>query len=240
MKKFFFSFLLLIICKAASAQVIIALLFGDKLNTDKLEFGLFGGPTFSNISNMNAEAKSGFNLGLYFNVKISNNFFLHPEAIAKEALGAKGIAPYTTGIPEIDESFANGSVTRKIKAVSLPLLMQYRIKGSLFVQGGPQVDWQLKTKDIFTTDVNDAPLEYTTKAKDVTTAFSVDVAGGLVYRFKKDKGVGLGLRYCYGLTDIMKKENGKQVNSAWLINISIPVGAGKSSANAKQKTTGTM
>src|SRR6478736_3345798 len=138
MKKVLFSILLLIICKAATAQVLIALLFGDKLNTDKLEFGLFGGPTFSNITNMDAKAKSGFNLGLYFNVKISDNFFLHPEAIAKEALGAKDIPPYLTGIPEIDESFADGSITRKIKAVSLPLLVQYRIKGGLFVQGGPQ------------------------------------------------------------------------------------------------------
>jgi hypothetical protein len=235
MKKVLFSILLLTICKAATAQVLIALLFGDKLNTDKLEFGLFGGPTFSNISNMNAESKSGFNLGLYFNVKISNNFFLHPEAIAKEALGAEGIAPYSTGIPEIDESFIDGTVTRKIKAVSLPLLVHYRIKGSLFAEAGPQVDWQLRTKDIFMTKVNDAPLEYTIKQEDVTTAFSVDVVGGLVYRFKKDKGVGLGVRYCYGLTDIMKKETGTQANAAWLINLSIPVGAGKA-ANAKQKT----
>jgi len=148
-------------------------------------------------------------------------------------LGAKGIAPYSTGNPEIDEDFENGSVTRKIKAVSLPLLVDYRIKGSLFVEGGPQVDWQLKTKDIFETDVDDDPLTYETKVKDETTAFSVDVAGGLVYRFRKDKGVGLGLRYCYGLTDIMKKQDGKQVNTAWLINVSIPIGAGKSAASSK-------
>jgi len=233
MKKLFFTSLLFIVCKAASAQVIIALLFGDKLNTDKLEFGLFGGPTFSNISNMGAEAKAGFNLGLFFNVKMSENFFLHPEAIAKESLGAKGIAPYPTGNPEIDEDFKNGSVTRKIKAVSLPLLVDYRIKGSLFVEGGPQVDWQLKTKDIFETEVDDNPLEYTTKVKDETTAFSVDIAGGLVYKFRKDKGLSLGVRYCYGLTDIMKQQEGKQANGAWLINLYIPVGAGKSAGNSK-------
>jgi hypothetical protein len=239
MKKMLLSVLLLIICQAATAQVIIALLFGDKLNTDKLEFGLFGGPTFSNISDMNAQAKAGFNLGLYFNLKISNNFFLHPEAIAKEALGAEGITPYSTGIPEIDESFADGSVTRKIKAVSLPLLVRYRLKGSLYAEAGPQIDWQLRTTDIFKTEVNDDPLEYTVKPKDVTTAFSVNVAGGLVYRFRKDKGLAMGLRYCHGLTDIMKIENGKQANSAWLIHLAIPVGAGKSSTIAKQKTSET-
>lgn len=234
MKKIFLSLLLLVIGKLATAQVIIALLFGDKLNTGKLEFGLFGGPTFSNLTNMDAKYKPGFNLGLYFNYKISDNFFLHPEAIAKEALGAEGIAPYSTGIDEIDESFTDGSVTRKIKAVSLPLLVQYRIKGSLFAQAGPQIDWMLKTTDIFKTDVNDDPLEYTTKVKDVTTAFGVNVTGGFMYRFRQDKGVGLGLRYCYGLTDIMKVESGKQGNSAWLINISIPVGAGKSSSHPKK------
>jgi len=233
MKKALFTFLMLILYKAASSQVLIALLFGDKLNTEKLEFGLFGGPTFANISNMDAEAKTSFTLGLYFNVKISENFFLHPEAIAKETFGAKGITPYPTGNAEIDEAFADGSVTRKIKAVSLPLLVRYRIKGLLFAEAGPQIDLQLKTKDIFETDVDDNPLTYETKVKDETTAFSIDVAGGLVYRFRKDKGVGLGLRYCYGLTDIMKKQDGKQVNTAWLINVSIPIGAGKSAANSK-------
>lgn len=234
MKKFLVSFLLIVICKAASAQVLIALLFGDKLNTDKLQFGIFGGPTFSHISNLDAKAKSGFNLGLFFNYKVSNNFFLHPEAIAKEALGAKDITPYPTGNPEIDDAFINGSITRKIKAVSLPLLVDYRIKGSLFAEAGPQVDLQLKTKDIFETEVDDNPLEYTTKLKDEITAFSVDVVGGLVYKLRKDKGVSLGLRYCYGLTDIVKNESGKQANGAWLINIYIPVGAGKSAAKANK------
>lgn len=230
MKKTVFSVLLVIICKAVSAQVLIALLFGDKLNTDKLEFGIFGGPTFSNITNMDAQSKTGFNLGLYFNVKISDNFFLHPEAIAKEALGAKGIAPYPTGIPDIDESFAEGTITRKIKAVSVPMLVHYRIKGKLFAEGGPQVDLNLKTTDIFTTEVDDAPLEYTVKPKDVTTAFSVNAVGGLVYTFRYDKSIAIGVRYCYGLTDIMKKESGKQANSAWLLNLSLPIGAGKAAA----------
>ena len=93
--------------------------------------------------------------------------------------------------------------------------------------------WQLKTKDIFETEVDDNPLEYTKKVKDVTTAFSVDITGGLVYKFRKDKGLSLGVRYCYGLTDIMKQQEGKQANGAWLINLYIPVGAGKSTANSK-------
>jgi hypothetical protein len=62
-------FLLSLFSVPAKSQVLIALLFGDKLNTDKLEFGLMVGPNFSYISNSNANGKAGLGLGLYFNLK---------------------------------------------------------------------------------------------------------------------------------------------------------------------------
>ncbi len=37
----------------------------------------------------------------------------------------------------------------------------------------------------------------------------------------------VGARYYGGLTDIMKTAEGSQKNSKWLINVYIPVGAGK-------------
>jgi hypothetical protein len=233
MKKILLISLMLVVYRAASAQIIIALLFGNKLNTEKLEFGLLTGPGFSNVSDMNANARTGFNLGLYFNIKMSQNFFLHPEAIPKEALGAEGLTPYPTGNSDLDGLFADGSVTRKIKAIGLPLLVRYRIKGFLFAEGGPQIDWQLHTKDEFKADVNDNPLTYVKKVDEEVTNFSVGLDGGLVYKFRKDKGIGLGLRYCYGLTDVMKSIDGTQANRVWLLYVSIPVGTGKSTSNPK-------
>jgi hypothetical protein len=213
-------------CHAVYAQVLIALIFGDKLQTDKLTFGLVVSPTFSTISNVDGDSKSGLGLGMYFDIKISENFFLHPEAIPKSSLGANGITPYPTGSDSLDALFADGSVQRKIRAISLPLLCRYRIKGLLFAELGPQIDWMLNAKDIYKAKINDNEMTYTTNIKDQFTRFDVGLAGGFDCKLKKDKGMGLGLRYFYGLTDVMKT-GGTQKNRALYINIAIPVGTGK-------------
>ena len=50
----------------AKSQVLISLIFGDKLNSPFLEFGLEGGINFSNISNLESSGTNpGFNLGFY-------------------------------------------------------------------------------------------------------------------------------------------------------------------------------
>jgi len=49
--KLFFIFLLTFSIQQAYSQILISLLFGDKLNSEKLEFGLDGGFNFSQMSN---------------------------------------------------------------------------------------------------------------------------------------------------------------------------------------------
>lgn len=49
-KKFFVAHFLCLCTLQTNSQVIIALLFGDKLNSDKLEFGLAGGLNQSHIT----------------------------------------------------------------------------------------------------------------------------------------------------------------------------------------------
>ena len=148
MKKLVFLILLVMTyCGQVKAQVLIAIIFGDKLNTDKLEFGLVVSPSFTNITNIESEYKSGLNLSLYFNVKISDRFFIHPEAIAKGTFGARYILPYSTGSDTLDSQFAEGSIERKIKAFGLMILGQYRITEKFYAEFGPQVNWMLKSKD---------------------------------------------------------------------------------------------
>ncbi|HYV53604.1 MAG TPA: hypothetical protein VE933_03350, partial [Chitinophagaceae bacterium] len=59
------------------------------------------------------------------------------------------------------------------------------------------------------------------------------------YKFRKDKrGMGIGIRYFKGLTDILPSTTGTQVNSALQLNVTIPIGAGKVNANSSNKSTG--
>jgi hypothetical protein len=209
------------------SQVIIALLFGDKLNSDKLEFGLTVGPNFSYISKSEADWRTGLALGLYFNVKLSDKWFFHPEAVPKSPFGGKNIPVYPLDDPNLNESFQNGSITREISYISLPLLFRYRIKGLLFAEAGPQLSLRTNAKDIFKQGLSGGELEFIKNVEDEYTRFDFGAAAGLVMKFKKDNGIGLGIRYYYGFIDVLKSAAGSQQNSGLLVYISFAVGGVK-------------
>ena len=237
MKKLAVVILMVGLCNFAAGQIIIALLFGEKLNTGKVEFGLVGGPTLTNISNIESDNRAGFNLGLYFNIRPDKKFFLHVEGTAKGAFGAKGIIPYSTGNDTLDHLFGGGSVERKIKAFGLPVTGRYAITPKFFVDAGVQDNMMLSGNDIVKAIVNDNELEYTIKVSDQITLLDFGLLGGLHYKFRNDKrSMGIGIRYFQGLTDILKSIPGTQVNVAWQLVISIPVGTGKANgANPSDK-----
>lgn len=239
MKKITGIILLTFLCTLSHSQVVIALLFGDKLNTGTLEFGIVVAPGATDISNIVSKRRDNLNLGIYFNIHPDKKFFLHIEGIAKGSFGAKGLLPYPVGNDTLDALYANGSVERKIKAFSLPILARYAILPKFFIEGGIQPDMLLKSKDIFTTKINDNELTYTTIISDQVALLDFGLAGGLFYKFRKDKrSMGIGIRYFQGLTDILPSTTGKQVNSALQINVTIPIGAGKVNANSSNKTSG--
>lgn len=224
MKKAAGILLLVCICEMAEAQILIAIIFGDKLNTDKLEFGLVVGPDLTTITNMGGSYKTGLNLGLYFTYKVNDKWFLHPELIAKGSFGAKGIAPYPTGSDSLDQLFSGGSITRGVQSFSMPLLVHYRVYKRWFAEAGIQTDLALKAKDEFKNKVEGNPLSYTRSVISSFNRIDFGVTGGLVYKFSSDKGMGIGVRYYYGLTDVLKDLAGTQVNSVWLLNVFIPIG----------------
>ncbi len=220
----------------ASSQVVIALLFGDKLNSDKLQFGLLVGPTLKDITGTTSSLDVGVNLGLFLNVKLNDNFYFHPEAIPKLSLGAKNITPYPVGDVLLDSLFANGSVRRSIKAMGLPLLIRYRVAGRFFVEAGPQVNLTLRVKDVFETDVNENKLSYTTKVTNQFTTLDAGYVLGIAYKFlPSNQSIALDIRYYGGLTDIMKTAPGRQTNSAWTLNVYIPIGSGSNNTNHTKK-----
>jgi len=239
MKKITSIFLLTCLCRLGYSQVVIALLFGDKLNTGTLEFGIVVTPGSTNISEIASKRRENLSLGIYFNVHPDRKFFFHIEGIAKGSFGAEDMPPYPVGNDTLNDLFANGSVERKIKAFSLPILGRYAITPKLFIEAGIQPDMMLKSKDIFTTKVNDNELTYTTVISDQVALLDFGVAGGLFYKFSKDKrSMGIGIRYFQGLTDILPSTIGNQLNDAWQLNITIPIGAGKVNASNSSKSAG--
>ena len=238
MKKIIGVLSLVFLANFSSAQVVIALLFGDKLNKGNLEFGLVLAGSITDITDIEAKGKPGFNLGIYLNFNPTKKIYIHLEGIAKGSFGAKDIAPYPIGNDSLDALLSTGTVLRKIQGFSMPVIVRYRITKLFSAELGVQPNMRLKAHDIFKSTVNDNDLEYTKNVKDEYTWLDFGLNAGVFYKFRDDKkSMGIGIRYFHGVTDIYKTKAGTQANTAIMFNVTIPVGVGKAQAQeAKEQS----
>ena len=239
---------LMLVAQVMQGQVLISLLFGDKLNSPTLKFGLDGGANFSTLSNVSgAKYRAGFNLGFYFDflLKKDKPWYIHTGVLVKSNLGARSISPYHLSNPDsayLDTLFANGSVDRRLSYFNVPVLVRYSFKNKLFIEMGPMLSLGYKAHDIFTTEIeNKKDLSFDNDIKDQFVKFDVGGMAGIGYAIDALNGMNFGLRYYYGFMDVMKKNSGDaQHNSSFYLFASIPIGAGekakaKNAAKAKEK-----
>lgn len=225
----------------ANSQVLISLLLGDKLNSDKLKFGLDGGVNWSNITNLDPSMyKPHFNLGFYFDFMLKQNphWYLHTGVLVKSTMGGQGYEPYTIGNAELDSSFAGGKLSHKISYFNVPILARYQFKNMLYIEAGPNLGLRYKAYDIFYADVVDRnDLTYELDVRDQYNRIDAGIMGGVGFQVLKGTGYNFGMRYYYGLTEIMKDNSGDpQRNSTYYLYFSLPIGAGeKAKAKAEAK-----
>jgi len=122
--KFFIGVLLLFISiKPSHGQVLISLLFGDALNSEKIEFGLAGGVNRSYLNDIpEAKGMNNFNLGFYFHIYLKNSSYLSTGVMVKSTVGASGMPTYSIGDEDFDSLFVDGSLTKKINCFYVPIM----------------------------------------------------------------------------------------------------------------------
>ena len=227
-KTLLLAFFGLILTFQANSQVLIALLLGDALNTPKLAFGLNLGASFSTISNLeDAKYRHSFSAGLFFDIMLAENFYLHPEVRVKSTLGARNLQPYPTSDPDLDEQFADDRVERKINYFNVPIMAKYRNAKGWGIQAGPEISLRHKAHDEFTSGVGDKEeLLLKIDIRDRLTRFDFGITGGISKKLGPNKAsVTIEVNYTHGLVDIDKVENGSQRNQGFFILASIPIGA---------------
>jgi hypothetical protein len=231
LKKALLIVLFLLTSRFADAQVLIALLFGDTLNTGKVEFGLDGG---FNLVTMDGVDRAGYltswNLGFYFDIKLKDpSWMIHTGVIVKSPLGADHLPVYPLNDAELDSEFGGGSVTRKLSYFNVPVMLKYRFKGHLYVEGGLQLGLLHKAVDTFKNTVPDAgDLSYKLDIKDQYHRLDAGAVVGLGYRLFRGNGINLGVRYYYGFADVAKDDSiPGQFNRSIYVTVGIPIGAGK-------------
>ena len=228
MKKLLIAFALLFAGFTAQSQILISILLGDKLNLDKLEFGIDGGLNRSSIQGLDhANYVGRFNLGFYFDFHLKNPVWMvHTGVIVKSTMGAQNIAVYDLGNAELNAAFAGGSVDRRLNYFNVPILMKRQFKNHFYVEGGPMVGLMNKSVDVFTRNVVDSDdLNYTLKIRDRYHPLDAGMMAGIGYRLLGGNGMNLGIRYYYGLVDITVDDSTpNQYNRSFYFTVGIPIG----------------
>jgi len=216
------------------AQVLISILFGDKLNTDAIIFGLHVDYSFNKITSIEPQDQLGkLNLSLFFDFRLADQWRLNAEAIAKYTRGGKGITPYSLSDPQLDAQFADGKVERKISYVGLMSTLQYTLEHSWYVEGGPQLTIRTQAKDIFTSKKEDGELKLTRDIRDEIARWEFSLVSGAGYKFGKGSGMAVGIRYNWGLSDVLKNTSGYEQNRGFYLLTNIPIGRNKKEKAAK-------
>ena len=143
------------------------MIFGDKLNSPNIEFGLEGGANFSTISNLDSDYRTDFNLGFYFDFNLKNpSWIFNTGVIVKSTMGAKGIAVYSLNDEKLDAVFAEGSIKRTINYFNVPLMIKYKFDNNIYVKAGTQLGLLSTANDLFHQNYYGDDVEYKNNIRD--------------------------------------------------------------------------
>jgi len=221
-----------------NAQVLISIIFGDKLNTDKMTFGLMLGSAWNSLTGYSqVDAQANFNLGLFLTFKLQQRFFLQFDALAKYKLGAKGMPVYMLGDATLDSIYQHGSLKRSISYLGQHTGIQYRIWEYLNVEAGPTVTLRTKATDFFKAAHELGEQIFEKDMKESTTRFDVGLTTGTSWQFSKGKGLKLGVRYYWGLVDLYPAEAGTNAGRSFQVNLYIQIGGKKQTTNGNDSNS---
>ena len=229
------SLICLFVCLgSARSQVILSLIFGDKLNSDELMFGIHMQYSWNNLSNIDPSSSlKKFNLGLFLTYKLNDRWQINTEPMAKYTRGASGMNPYTLGDSTIDATFANGSFSRKAGYVGLPITARFLVSDRFFIEAGPNIELRINAEDEFKTGTPYGDQLLNVDAEDVTSRWDFGLLAGAGTFMGKGNDIALGLRYAPGISDVMKDYDGTQTHQAFYIYLNLPIGRKKSAEKSQ-------
>lgn len=162
--------------------------------TNAPKFGIKGGINFSNLSTKEADKDkmlTGFNIGVFAKMPITNNFAIQPELY------------YTTKGAQVtyNSTFVNGIAKFNLNYIEMPLLLVVNLTDNFNIHFGPYVSYLIDGKVTNESNATLFNFEDNIKTEDYNK-FEAGVAAGAGF----DIGAfSLGARYTYGLTTVGKE-----------------------------------
>ncbi|WP_298534163.1 porin family protein [uncultured Algibacter sp.] len=217
----------LLISLSMQSQVLLSLIFGDKLNSEGLEFGLEGGMNLSSISNIEGNKPlSKFNLGFYFDIRLKNQWNLYTGVLVKSKLGDNNLSENDLNFLEITPEPEDGRYSQNAEYFLIPALIKYSFKNRIYAEAGPQIGYMRKAWVEFNSDVSGVEIRKKVSNTDKLNRIDAGVAFGAGYKLLPKNGMTVGIRYYLGLANVYKGHNDFKHNSLFL-KVNIPIGAEK-------------
>jgi hypothetical protein len=227
MKKHILSAIVILFGFTMQSQILLTVLFGDKLNSDGLEFGLEGGFNFSDISELEAnERLSSFNLGFYFDFRLKNQWNIYTGVLVKAKLGDARLSTNDLNFLGITPYETEGAYSQKINYFIVPALLKYNFPNRMYLELGPQFGLMYQSWVEFNSDADNRDIKIKDFNKDNLNRLDAGFTIGTGYKLLPETGMTIGLKYYYGLTNVYKGIDGTNNNSIFL-KVNLPIGANK-------------
>jgi hypothetical protein len=226
--------LFLVCCLQAQSQILMSLLFGDKLNSEGLEFGLEGGFNWSSINGLDANDRLGaLSLGFYFDITLKNQWNIYTGILGISRLGTDGLTQRDLDLLGIEPQTENGDYTQHMRYFILPVLIKYNFQNRIYLEAGPQFGLMYDAWVEYNAEQNGRETQIKDFNKDAINPLDAGLIVGTGYKLMPDNGMTIGIKYYHGLANVYKGQSGTTNNSIFL-KVNIPIGAKKA---AKSKDT---
>jgi hypothetical protein len=223
---------------SAHGQAIIALIFGGKMQTDKVTIGIYLAEQASGLTNTDGSKNLvGLAIGAYTNVKLSPKWAFCNYFAFKSPQGAKNVGLQYQIIPDAQFPDSSALIKRKFIYFELVPLMRYNITPSWGVALGPRLAYRLTGTDLYeSTQSDDSKLTVEYRLKDVTTRFDAGVVGDLQYSLSHGTGLKFNLRYAYNFLNVYKSTVPISAhNRYYSLGVGIPLGVKKQESSTTTK-----
>ncbi len=207
--------------------LLFTVLTAASLSAQKTTFGAKAGLNFANVvDGTDSElfkSRTGFVGGFYANFGLTNNLSIQPELLYSSQ-GSKFKIDGITKDPSSGYLFENLKFTYKTDYLNIPVLLQYKITGGLYLQAGPQISFLVSQKvKIEAEAIYDSGFTFlgnpdsTEEKTNVNKSFDFGLATGLGYKF--NSGLSIDARYNAGLTNIINEGTTERKNGVFQISI---------------------
>ncbi len=223
----------------AHGQVLIGILFGDKISSPTFHLGLNAGLNLSNLTEFDdTKILPGLLLGLSGEWNVGGNWYLQPELVPFSKRGADDLsAADLVEPPDISDRVDVQSASRRLSYFDIPVIVKYGLLARRLHLGvGPYISFLTGAEDSFSavTLASADDIGFSISTKDDFESIDYGLVFHAEYKLSPSAfSTSLNLRYQLGLADLDPRlPSGSSRNRTFQLFATIAMGDDESTQEA--------